>query len=146
MATVVAIGGLIFQGVSHLEQARKEEQAGKRAKALAEDNANFARMETEQEVKHLKKEQDYQQSLARAKMAASGIIGESPDLYLEDLKTSGIEEIEWIQAVGRSRVRQALAGGSSAAAQATASMWGNIGQAGSSFAGAASRYNTNRSA
>ena len=121
-AAVVGAGVSVYSAVQQAEAADA-------ATVIAADNARMSQLETEMAVANLEEQQSYTLSLAKAKSAASGVTGASPAMYMEDMKQEGIEEVEWLETVGASRYYQAVSAGQTAASQATAGMWGSLGQA-----------------
>ena len=126
---VVSIIAAIIGAASSAYAANEQRKAAQMAEAIADDNARLSKMETEQTIRNLKQDQEAQQSLALARAAASGVEGYSVDSYMEQLKATGLEELEWLEAVGATRYRAAKASGQFAAAQARAGAWGSLGDA-----------------
>ena len=123
-AAWAAVGvSAVTAGVSISQQ----QSAAKAAKQRAEEAARLEAEATAEKVKRLKEENERKESMARARAAASGVGGASTEIYIEALKESGREEIEWLEKVGASKYQAAAGSGDSAYSQATASMWGSVG-------------------
>ena len=99
----IAIGGLILSAVGTGYGIYSSEQAAKEAEGIAEDNARREAMEAEEMAQRAEKEAAREESLSRARAAASGVGGESTDLYQEDLAKTNQREIDWIRRSGASR-------------------------------------------
>ena len=139
MPFIAAGAAIIGAGVA-VYSAVQQAEAADAATAIAADNARMAQLETEMAVSNLEEQQSYTLSLAKAKSAASGVTGASPAMYMEDMKQEGIEEVEWLKVVGASAYYSAVSAGQTASAQATAGMWGSLGQATSQIGQAASLW------
>lgn len=100
--TIAAIG-LAVSAVGTGYSIYASEQAAKEAESIADDNAQREAMEAEEMAQRAEEAADRENSLARAKAAASGAGGESSDLYLEDLESTKQREIDWIRRSGASR-------------------------------------------
>ena len=98
---IVAIVGLAASAYSAYQQA----DAADEAKEIAEMNADRERAESAEEARRAQKQADRTNSLARARAAASGIAGESSDMYLAALEDEQQREVDWIRTSGSSRAK-----------------------------------------
>jgi len=106
--------------------ARKQEKAGEKAAVVDQSN-------TREEQRKLGKQQKYQRSLAKARAGASGVgMGGSVQKYLEDLKSAGKVDMQWLGKVGASRSAASLTAGKLGASASMGGMWNNLGSAASS--------------
>lgn len=126
-----AIAGLAGSAASALQQAK----AGKQAKKIAAQNAAMEAAQTREEEKRMRAEQARQQSLARARASASGVGGQSTNIYMDALAKAGEEEIDWLKKVGASKYDKALTEGRIAKNEAQTGMWGSILDAGKTVLG-----------
>ena len=99
MAEVVAVVGLVASAISAFVQWDAADDADE----IAKKNAERERAEAEEQARRAKKSADRTNSLARARAAASGIKGQSSDMYLAELEDEQNREIDWILSSGESR-------------------------------------------
>lgn len=115
---IIAGIGLLISAASAGYSIYSSEQAAKEAEDIADANARREAMEAEEMAQRQEKEAAREESLARARAAASGVGGESQDIYLEELSRTNQREIDWIRQSGRSRAAITRQSGASAASQA----------------------------
>ena len=100
---VIAGVGLLISAASAGYSIYSSEKAAKEAEDIADANAAREAAEAEEMAQRAEKEAAREESLARAKAFASGVGGESTDLYLKDLTTTNRREIDWIRKSGASK-------------------------------------------
>jgi len=100
--------------------------AEKAAERQSQINADIKKQNTAEEKRRLEDNLDYRDSLGRAKLAASGVGGDSANVYLKALEDAGKEELDWLDRVGASEYNAAIAAGDVASAQAASSNFGNF--------------------
>ena len=124
-AGVAAISTLLSAGAGMYAASQKYEAADQ-AEEIAELNARNAEMEAEESARRLEKQQASNQSLARARAAASGAGGESVANYLEDMEREDENQLDWIRRAGSSQAgilrRQGAHAATAARGEATAGM------------------------
>ena len=98
-AAITALIGAGAQFYSSMQQA----EAAEEGERIAEKNAQRAELETEEQARRLKAQQEKNQSLARARAAASGAGGESIDTYLEDMEDEDYRQLDWLRRSGYNR-------------------------------------------
>jgi len=100
--------------------------AEKAAERQSQINADIKKQNTAEEKRRLEDNLEYRDSLGRAKLAASGVGGDSGEIYLKALEESGADELNWLEKVGSSEYNAAIAAGDVASAQAASSNFGNF--------------------
>lgn len=129
VASVVGAGAAVYSGIQQKKEAK--EQAARIEQQTAA-NVELERQNVEEEMKRVAREQEYSQSLARARAGAAGVTGGTTDLYLAAMEDIGKQELDWIQKVGASREKVTQLGGQAAAAstisRGMAGFWGSMGQ------------------
>ena len=100
--------------------------AEKAAERQAQINADIEKQNTAEEKRRLEEDIEYRDSLARAAAAATGVGGDTTNIYLESLEESGADELNWLDKVGASKYNAAIAAGDVASAQAASSNMGNF--------------------
>jgi len=100
--------------------------AEKAAERQAQINADIEKQNTAEEKRRLEEDIEYRDSLARAAAAATGVGGDTTNIYLESLEESGADELNWLDKVGASKYNAAIAAGDVASAQAASSNFGNF--------------------
>lgn len=124
VGAVIGVIGSVIGAVGKIKEASE-------AKKQAARNAEMEAENTARQLELTAQEQAYQQSMARARAAASGVGGETTDIYMEAMERAGAKELDWISKVGAANYANELARGRSAAAGAWSGFWGNITKAGS---------------
>ena len=82
----MGVASAVISGVVAVKGARDKKKAGKSAQDTAAENAAMEAATTAEEVKRMEAEQSKQQSLARARAAATGVSGTSMDVYMEAMQ------------------------------------------------------------
>jgi len=100
--------------------------AEKAAERQAQINADIEKQNTAEEKRRLTEDIEYRDSLARAAAAATGVGGDTTNVYLESLEESGADELNWLDKVGASKYNAAIAAGDVASAQASSSNMGSF--------------------
>lgn len=100
---IIAGVGLAISAVSAGYSIYQSEQAAQEAEDIADANARREAMEAEEMAQRAEKDAAREESLARARAFASGVGGESQEIYLDDLHASNKREIDWIRRSGASR-------------------------------------------
>ena len=118
MAEAAAVG-LVISAMTTAYSAYEQHKSADEAKDIADKNAKFAKMETDEQAKRLEKQQARQQSRALAAAAASGVDLEgTPQAYLDELEDVQQEELDWLRKTGYRRAAVLKEQGDFAAQQA----------------------------
>lgn len=125
MALGVAAG--IKLGTS-LIGAKKQKDAGKQADAIARENAERIKQETDKQLERTGRQQEFTMSSAQASQAGSGIRSGAgtTQSYLDEMQKTFQEDLDWIEQSGASQESIARAEGSLAKKQASAQAWGTV--------------------
>jgi len=100
MAEALFVVGLMGTAFSTLQQI----EAAKDAERIADRNAERAEKEAEERARRLAKEKARELSMGRARAAASGFrMGDSSQIYLDELERTRDEEIRWVREAGASQ-------------------------------------------
>jgi len=113
-AAVMAIMSVASAAMSYKKGEDAEDAAFKQSRI----NADIKKQNTKEEKRRLEDNLEYRDSLGRAKLAASGVGGDSAEIYLKALEDAGQEELDWLEKVGSSEYNAALAGGEYASVMA----------------------------
>ena len=99
VALIATVAATAFSAYQQYEGAKDAEQ-------LAKEQADRQKAEAEEMARRAEKDASRQESLARARAAASGIgAGGSTALYMSELEKTQREEIDWIRRAGASQAR-----------------------------------------
>ena len=142
-STLIALGGLVLSAAGTAYGVYSSEKQAAEAEDIAEDNARRQSAEAEEMAQRAENEAAREESLSRARAAASGATGESMDLYQEDLAKTNQREIDWIRRSGASRADAIKQEGyAQASGYRSAGIEQGIRGAGNVAAGALDWYNT----
>jgi len=94
---VISAAGTAYGIYSQQEAAQAQERAAADADRLAMQNAEFIEMEGERAIQLETEAQRETESTARARAAASGVGGESQDLYMTDLERKHTDALDWMR-------------------------------------------------
>lgn len=100
---IIAGIGVAVSAASAGYSIYQSKQAAEEAEDIADANAKREKMEAEEMAQRAEKDAAREESLARARAFASGVGGESQEMYLDDLYASNRREIDWIRRSGSSR-------------------------------------------
>ena len=117
-SAISAIAGVlgVYQSYKGSKEARRARRRAEEAEAL----------ETAEEVRRAEAEAERTEALARARAAASGVGGVTPDIYLAALEEESQLEIDWLRQAGISAVEAARARGEAAEGRATSGIWSGL--------------------
>lgn len=103
-APAIMIASAAVGAVAHLSAAERFDESGEEARALAERNAALIEAESREEGRRLRFQAEKEQSLARARAAASGItMAGSPGLHLAEMEQVLGDELDWLRRSSESR-------------------------------------------
>ena len=139
---IMAITAVIGAGTAAYS-AKQQFDAADDAEKIAKKNAELSELETEEEARRLERSQERVSDLAKAKAAASGVGGETVDLYLADIEDTQAEELNWLKRTGARRADILRDEGEIAKSQGRAGAFGSIGEG---FSYAPSIYSGGRKA
>lgn len=122
LPTLVPIIMMFLSAAATAYSTYEQYQAGKEAEEIANRNAQRTREETAEMVRRAEKRSKRMEGLSKARAFASGLTGESHELYLSDMERSNAEEVEWIIRSGASKAEIEARAGSLARRQATIGM------------------------
>lgn len=105
MGAELAVAGMVISLASGLYQYKSAQDAADAQEDIADQNAKREQREAEEMASRAESEAAREQSLARARAAASGVGGESTDLYISDLTRRRNREIDWMRESGKSRAK-----------------------------------------
>lgn len=100
---IIAGVGLLVSAASTGYSIYSSDKAAEEAEDIADANARREAMEAEEMAQRAEKDAAREEALARARAAASGVEGESQDLYLKDLTQTNRRDIDWIRSSGASQ-------------------------------------------
>ena len=100
-AAVTIISAIVGAGTA-VYSAKQQHDAAGDAEDLAKQNAKAAEAQTAEEARRLETTQQRDQSLARARAAASGVNPGSgtTSLFLEEMESTQESELEWLKRSG----------------------------------------------
>ena len=103
-APAIQIASAAVGAIAQFSAAGEFESAGDEARALSERNAALIEAESREEGRRLKFQAEKEQSLARARAAASGItMAGSPGLYVSEMENVMQDELDWLRKSSESR-------------------------------------------
>ena len=117
---IMSVASGVMGMIGGQQAASGEERAGRESEALAAQNAELARLETEREAGVLAQQQRENAGRRRASAAASGAGGASQQLFLESQAAREASDLEYLRRTGRSRAGIETQRGVQAGAQARA--------------------------
>ena len=115
----------LFAGASAYSAYRQHE-AGRDAIKSAKYSARMQELETFEEARRLKKQQDANLATARARAAASGVGGGTVKGYLGEMDAEQKAQLEWLKKAGKSQADLTRMQGKQAARQATTGAFGSL--------------------
>jgi len=106
----------------------KQRKAGKQADAIAQQNADRIKEETDKQLERTGRQQEFSMSSAQASQAGSGIRtgAGTTQSYLDEMQKTFQEDLDWIEQSGASQESIARAEGSLARKQSNAQAWGTV--------------------
>lgn len=119
---IIGIAGLALSGYQVYESA----QAADEAKEIGKKNQERIEAEAEAEARRERFNLEREKSTIRARIAASGIAGATPELYYEDYIKQREDEITWLRTSAKSRGEIAKEEGQRAARIGYAGAAGNL--------------------
>ncbi len=124
ISAIATAGAAVYSGFRQLD-------AGDDAREISEREAELARAETEEEARRLEKAQERQESLAKARAAASGVRSDtgSVALFLKELGDENTRQLDWLRRTGLRRAKLIEEGGEFARYQARSRAFSSFGQA-----------------
>lgn len=142
LPAIVAVVMMVVSLATTAYSMHAQAQAADEAEKIAERNANRIEQEAEETARRAGKAASRTESLARARMFASGAIGLSQEEYIEGMAETHQEEIDWIIKSGASQADIVRRQGSLAASQAEANIIATAGQGASDAANWYMTYET----
>lgn len=135
MPMPVMIAMMVMSAAMTAYGAHQQYEAGKEAKKIADENARREEEVAGEEARRRENQLDKDMSEAKARIYASGLdMGGSSEMYMQDLRDTGAEEVAWIHKSGRLRADTMRAEGKLARSQARAGAFQTL-AAGASTAG-----------
>ena len=140
MAAAVPIAVAVIGAAVSVYTGVKQREAAKEQEDIAKRNAEREQAEAEEMARRERKRADYEESLDRARAAASGIDvdkSKSNVIYMNERKKANRDQIDWIRKSGASRADIIKREGRLAADMTRIDSWKSFGQAASYGAQAA---------
>ena len=113
---LLTVYGLVSSKQASDKQAADQERAAAAAEDLGIQNAAAAESELQESMRRTKMEQSSTEATARARAAASGIVGGSMTDAITGMITEHGRQLNWMKRSGESQQKILLAGGASAGA------------------------------
>ena len=132
ISAIVTGVGAVMSYKSQSEAAAAQRDAARESQRIAELNAINQERETAQQAENMKKAQEREQAMNRAKASASGVApGGSFDLVMDAQKAEHAKQLGWLKQSGKSQAEIIRRGGQLAygqgMAQAKQSQYGAYG-------------------
>lgn len=138
-AAITAVSALVSAGAGFYA-AHQQSEAADEAGEIAERNAERAEAEAEESARRLQRQQDANQSLARARSAASGVVGGSIDDYLSGMEAEDARQLDWMRKSGKSQSDIIRAEGDLAVDRGKSAAWSTAIGATTDFLGAGGEF------
>ncbi len=128
-----AAGVTLLGVVGDYQMYKESKSQAARVEEIARENARLQRMEAEETERRMRKEQEKQRSLTRARAAASGYReSKSAQIYLSEMTKEHETEIEWIRMSSEMRqnimIQEAAMEADAIRAQGKTSLWNAVGR------------------
>ena len=132
MGTELAVAGMVISLASGVFQFASAQKAANEQEDIADQNAKREKEEAEELAQRAEDTAAREESLARARAAASGVGGKSTNLYISDLTKRNQREIDWMRKSGKSKAkitqREGRAAASATRSQGAGSLFSSIGK------------------
>jgi len=115
-----AIFNVIFGIYQTSQEAARYDAAAAEAERIGRQNAAAIEAETQERLRVTELEQASTEATAKARAAASGVVGGSLEDSITTMKTEHGRQLEWMKVSGASYARSAITGGQYAGATARA--------------------------
>jgi len=118
--TAASIFNVIFGIYQTSQEAARYDAAAAEAERIGRQNAAAVEAETQERLRVTQLEQASTEASAKARAAASGVVGGSLESSIETMSTEHGRQLEWMKVSGASYARSAITGGQYTGATARA--------------------------
>lgn len=103
VSTGIALAGLVLTAATTAYGIYQQQEAQEESEAIADANAARIEAEAQETARRAEKTAQAERSTARARAAASGVVGLSTYLHLDEMEKEQNRQIDWIRKSGASQ-------------------------------------------